>query len=153
MARKPASPKSAAPKATATPPVADAASGVQAGAPTAEAHATEAPAAEASAPAEPVQLRLTSARAPYTRGGLRFSSNRTPITVGLRDGLTEAQLLKLDEDTAITIEIVLTETGQAVTVPHGTFNAAERGDETAQAALAELQAQLTAPADKKGDDA
>lgn len=103
----------------------------------------------ASASADPVQVRLTSSRAPYTRGGVRFASNRVPVSLG-RDQITEDQLLKIDADAAITIELVLVETGRAVTVPHGTLTAAHGGDEAALKVFAELQDALAAPASEEG---
>lgn len=51
-----------------------------------------------------IEVHLKSRRAPYTRGGVRFTSNRETIVL-TPDDLTDAQLEKLAEDTAITIQI------------------------------------------------
>jgi hypothetical protein len=58
-----------------------------------------------------MDVELKSSRAPYTRGGIRFASNRTPVTVP-GDEITDDQLEALAGDAAISIALVNRETGE-----------------------------------------
>lgn len=60
-----------------------------------------------------IEVRLKSSRAPYTRGGIKFGSNRDLVVLS-GDQITDAQLLRLSEDPAISIEVVNPATGEAV---------------------------------------
>lgn len=60
-----------------------------------------------------IEVRLKSSRAPYTRGGIKFGSNRDLVVLS-GDQITDAQLLRLSEDPAISIEVVNPSTGEAV---------------------------------------
>lgn len=58
-----------------------------------------------------MDVELKSSRAPYTRGGIRFASNRTAVTVP-GDEISDDQLEALAGDTAISISLVNRETGE-----------------------------------------
>lgn len=60
-----------------------------------------------------LEIRLTSSRAPYTRAGIRFASNRTPVVLSGAE-VSDDQLVRLSEDTAISIEIVDPATGDRI---------------------------------------
>jgi len=102
------------------------------------------------AEADRFKVRLTSRRAPYTRGGVKFVSNRQPVLVG-REDVTEAQLKALAADAAITIELVNTETGAATVMPSHLIGSSDPED---QRQLAELMvAVASGKAEAKGGDA
>lgn len=63
------------------------------------------------APRDQMDVHLKSRRAPYTRGGVRFGSNREEVIVP-GDQITDAQLDKLAADPAISIALVNRETGE-----------------------------------------
>lgn len=60
------------------------------------------------------QLRLTSSRAPYTRGRIRFSSKREPVIL---PDIGIEQFRALIADPAITVEVENIKTGKRVVIP------------------------------------
>lgn len=86
-------------------------------------------------------LVLTSSRAPYRRGGVRFISTREPVTIG-ENGAEGVNLIALSADPAITVEIECVATNRRAVVPAGLVGSADPED---QVRLAELLADLVVP--------
>ena len=115
--------------------------------------------AAASAAPTVLKLKLTSRRAPYTRGGVKFTSNRQPVILG-EDEITTDQIVKIVADQAISIALVDPASGLSVPLPADLFDAEGRADQNRLADLAEgllkavAEAGEPAPeAPKEGDDA
>lgn len=75
---------------------------------------------------------LRSSRAPYTRGGIGFASNREDVVVP-GDQITDAQLEKLADDAAISISLVNRETGERQEFAKLTADQQAQADQTAPA--------------------
>lgn len=112
-----------------------------------------------ASPIAALKLKLTSSRAPYTRGGVSFASNRTPVILG-HDEITSAQLAKIIADPAIALALTDPETGLSAPLPADLFDEAGRPDEArladiAEALLADVAkaAKLTPETPKEGDQA
>lgn len=71
-----------------------------------------------------LEIRLKSSRAPYTRAGIRFASNREPVVLNGAE-VSDEQLVKLSEDTAISIEIVDPATGARIDMAKSPEDASE----------------------------
>lgn len=87
-----------------------------------------------------IRVRLRSSRAPYTRGGVRFSSNRESVEAGV----TQAQLDRLNEDPAITVEAL--DDGRAAAD-------AEKAEAKAKAAAEKAAAKVKADVERAAADA
>lgn len=106
-----------------------------------------------------LKLKLTSSRAPYTRGGVSFASNRTPVVLG-HDEITSAQLVKIIADPAIALALTDPETGLSAPLPADLFDETGKPDEARLAEIAEALLADVAKAPKptpeppkEGDDA
>lgn len=91
-------------------------------------------------------FRLRSSRAPYTRAGIRFGSNREPVVVNGAD-ITDDQLRRLLADpAAITIQVVDAKSGEPSF--HVMDDGSAFGDQAAMDAEAEAIADAAAAAEK-----
>lgn len=101
-----------------------------------------------SAARDQIEVRLKSRRAPYTRGGVRFTSTRDAVVLK-GDQVTDAQLEKLAADSAVSIQLF-----DADGAPVGLMleSGTVIGDADAmEAALAEAAAQAAAEAKAEAD--
>ena len=91
-------------------------------------------------------FRLRSSRAPYTRAGIKFSSNREPVVINGAD-ITDDQLRRLLADpAAITIQVVDAKSGEPSF--HVMDDGSAFGDQAAMDAEAEAIAESAAAAEK-----
>ncbi|QQQ17752.1 hypothetical protein JIP62_10450 [Brevundimonas vitis] len=107
------------------------------------------------APRDQMDVHLKSRRAPYTRGGVRFGSNRDEVVVP-GDQITDAQLDKLAADPAISIALVNRETGERQEFAKLTAEPEAPAGEPApvtEPAPAPAAAPAPAPAPRKGKTA
>lgn len=97
------------------------------------------------------EFRLKSSRAPYTRAGIRFSSNREPVVINGAD-ITDDQLRRLLADSAaITVQVVDAKSKEPSF--HVMDDGSAFGDQAAMAAEAEAIAAAAAAAEKAREKA
>lgn len=114
-----------------------------------------------------IEVRLKSRRAPYTRGGVRFTSTRDTVVLK-GDQVTDAQLEKLAADNAVRVQLfaadgapvgLMLESGTIIGDPDAldaalAEAAAEKAEASARAeAEAKAEAQRKAASDKAAADA
>ena len=97
------------------------------------------------------EFRLRSSRAPYTRAGIKFSSNREPVVINGAD-ITDDQLRRLLTDSAaITVQVVDAKSKEPSF--HVMDDGSAFGDEAAMEAEAEAIAEAAAAAEKAREKA